>query len=262
MPEYRPPLFNSLLDYVESARSADGLECLLLTLLNETTKIGDQATFERSLDAWTNFGSHPTVPGAGPLVFYDLTRRRMSIFSRATSQTLYAGQSNSGILTFGSDIGQGLERLAEIRLDNPFSVAVSRPPIRPRDDRVTQAEAKFIAGGALIGAAWAAGGTVLLMLPVPDPLTKTAGIIMLLAGTAITLVVAWQAYQIASRPLQAVDVDAAPDGGPVDAGYGVCSQNDLTSSAGDVGINYDGGPSGDEGGGGGEQHYLGREELF
>jgi hypothetical protein len=65
-----------MLDYVYGATRFDGLETLFLTVLAAINMVGDQRAFERGMQAWDTFGAHATVPGAGPMGFYNVIDRR------------------------------------------------------------------------------------------------------------------------------------------------------------------------------------------
>jgi len=247
-PETRTPMLASLMDYVDLAGSCDGLEFLYLTLLNAANLDNDAAAFANALAVWqATAAGGPTVSGAGPMGFYDLTSRKMAIFN----ETEAAAVRNSSGLAFGTDIATHLLQHADVTIDDPYTFSNETTPEMRLARRAHLAKRMLIerevteksvweAGAVAVGSSILEAGAILAVIPSPDPGTKGAAAICGLVGATILEGVAiydfvdkLSEFNSQTAPMDSTTTVTIPDGGlAMDPNGNMCISNpDVDSSS-------------------------------
>lgn len=266
----------TLTDFVMTAEGGDGLESVLLTLLNIANIKKNKAGFDAGVTAWKKFASNPTKSGAGPLAFYDVTTKSVAFFSSDMAHALRPG----AFLVYETDIATALNSKAKLVLQNPFKVATPAPthgpvashPPAPVSHAAVRHEDVHVLDSTenATGSAWSNGfgflantlvavGTAMELLPL-GPETQVIGGFIKDAGEAIQagveIVKAYNFVEnlstLSSVPAPAPEVDLpAPSGSLIlnDQGsYGVLDPSvDSSGSFDTSGTGNDG--TGDDGDG-------------
>jgi hypothetical protein len=174
--ERRTPMLASLLDYISEHGRADGLESILLTLLYSMVVSDEKDVFERGVDVWKSYAANATVPGAGPMVFYNVSNGRLSSFSKKAVKSLRHGE----FLKYDTDMANTLEDNSEYAFYNAFGSrngdrAASR--VVQRDERFNNQwnawEKGLLFAGAGVGLVIAA-----VSLPVTAPAALVVGVLV------------------------------------------------------------------------------------
>ena len=144
------PMFLSLVAQAEATRKFDGLESIFLTLIHAANKSDQREIFDRALTAWKRFGAQPTVAGAGQVLFYDVTARRLVHLSRDASASLRASGRNIGLLAPGQAIGDSISKMGSSAFESAFErTRMQTVAVRPGESGgpgpivLTGAEATF-----------------------------------------------------------------------------------------------------------------------
>ncbi|KFZ01830.1 hypothetical protein V500_00598 [Pseudogymnoascus sp. VKM F-4518 (FW-2643)] len=115
-PEGRKVLLQSLISYIHRKKIADGLESILLTLIYSSFVDEDVDLSASATKVWVKFAAKATVSGAGPLVFYNVSTKRLSFFSTKTAAELRI----SGFISTPQSMAQELETRAINALKDPY----------------------------------------------------------------------------------------------------------------------------------------------
>jgi hypothetical protein len=109
-------MLEALVDYVSTARTADGLESLLLSLLNSRNLAKDETAFNAAAAVWKKWAAKPANDGGGPIVFYDTGSKALNLFS---IDAIHATQ-----LVYDTDVAKTLlSQPGEVR-QNPYGTVL------------------------------------------------------------------------------------------------------------------------------------------
>jgi hypothetical protein len=125
-------MLEALVDYVSTARTADGVESLLLSLLNSRNLAKDATAFNAAAAVLKKWAAKPANDGVGPIVCYDTGSKALNLFSIDTIPAIRATQ-----LVYGTDVTKTpLSQPSEVR-QNPYGTVLptwhrATPPVPPQ----------------------------------------------------------------------------------------------------------------------------------
>jgi hypothetical protein len=273
-------MLEALVDYVSTARTADGLESLLLSLLNSRNLAKDETAFNAAAAVWKKWAAKPAYDGVGPIVFYDTGSKVLNLFSNDAIPAIRATQ-----LVYGTDVAKTLlSQPGEVR-QNPYGAALptwhrATPPVpvqhrmrfmRHQVTRVTAladtaapdfaaadveespvADA-FWSGVKFVGGALITGATAVEVFPVPELNSKViAGLALFVGEVGVTLAEGYEfsknLEKLESAPIVGPLPTEPPPGGitqDTNGSFGVFNLSVDASSTFDSTVPVDGGTSGD-----------------
>jgi hypothetical protein len=242
-PESRMPMFLSLVAQAEATRKFDGLESIFLTLLHAANESDQREVFDRALTAWKRFGAQPTVAGAGQVLFYDVTARRLVHLSRDASASLRTSGRNIGLLAPGQAIGESISKMGSWAFESAFErTRMQTEAVRPGESGgpgpivLTGAEATFHT--------MLVAGEVLEAIPAPEPTHIGVGaILVLVGGSGLVEIEIQRLWDELERQILSSSEDGDVDNVPVGTGVIVGTEE---SPGGPTGVGINGDPGGDD----------------
>lgn len=235
-PNIHSTLQDSLICVGRANNSVEGLESILLTLLNAAAVTGDNQRFQQTLALWTDVGASTNSSissDLNPVLFYNVTNKSLTVVPGGGIDPLRPSGSQHALTKDQAALVKALERIVgSFIISNVFG---GKNPLDDVPADVKNDIRTIQAGAELIGVAFLAVGALGISL-------GPAGVIV--AGVIFVASFLYDSFQQASEAkdglssAQAVDVTIAPttisEGTLVSNGDGTVSLVTTTSSEGGI----------------------------
>jgi uncharacterized membrane protein YgcG len=124
-PDVHSSLHSSLLRVAREEGSLEGLEPVLLTLLNAAGASSDHQRFQEALSLWTDIGAKTSTslpsPNSNSILFYNVTNKAMTVLTLDGLDSIRPGGAQFQTLKSPSALGRYIERyVGSVIISNVF----------------------------------------------------------------------------------------------------------------------------------------------